>query len=110
MSQPNNASLGALIAAMDDFDIVDLTVALSEELPGAWPSHMPFQRKIYNWYGNAPGQIQPIHGFRGPYQTAWLTLDEHCGTHIDAPSHFIPPPDSGLPEAERTWQSIARKA
>ena len=99
MSQTNDASLGALVAAMDAFDVVDLTVPLSEELPGAWPTHMPFQRKIYNWYASVPGQIQPIHGFRGPYHTAWLTLDEHCGTHIDAPSHFIPPPDSGLPNA-----------
>jgi kynurenine formamidase len=26
-------------------------------------------------------------------------MDEHTGTHFDAPSHFIPPPDSGLENA-----------
>jgi kynurenine formamidase len=61
---------------------------------------MPFQRKVYNWYASRhEGQVQPVHGFRGPYHTAWLTLDEHCGTHFDAATHFVPPPDSGLPGA-----------
>lgn len=93
-------TLPSLAAAIAGAELVDLSVALAEHLPAAWPTHMPFQRKIFNWY--APGgedQIQPIHGHRGPYQTAWLTLDEHCGTHFDAPTHFIPPPDSGLPHA-----------
>ena len=80
-------------------EVIDLSVSLAENLPGAWPGHVPFQRKVYNWYAAVPDQIQPIHGWRGPYQTAWLTLDEHCGTHFDAPTHFIPPPGSGLPFA-----------
>jgi isatin hydrolase len=95
-SQP----LDVLLSALAAFEVVDLTVTLAEHLPGAWPTHMPFQRKVYNWYAGAgEEQIQPIHGFRGPYQTAFFTLDEHCGTHIDAPAHFIPPPGSGLPMA-----------
>jgi kynurenine formamidase len=98
MVQNQSSPLDALLSAIGAFEVVDLTVTLAEHLPGAWPTHMPFQRKVYNWYaGGATGQIQPIHGFRGPYQTAFLTLDEHCGTHIDAPAHFIPPPESGLP-------------
>ncbi len=92
-------TLETLLGAIAHCEVVDLTVMLAEHLPGAWPTHMPFQRKVYNWYANRDDQIQPIHGFRGPYQTACLTLDEHCGTHIDAPTHFIPPPDSGLPMA-----------
>jgi kynurenine formamidase len=92
--------LDVLTSALAGFEVVDLTVMLAEHLPGAWPTHMPFQRKVYNWYASGvAGQIQPVHGFRGPYQTAFLTLDEHCGTHIDAPAHFIPPPGSGLPAA-----------
>jgi kynurenine formamidase len=85
--------------SMGGGEVVDLTVTLAEHLPSAWPTHVPFQRKIFNWYAPQEGQIQPIHALRGPYQTAWLTLDEHCGTHFDAPTHFIPPPDSGLPHA-----------
>jgi kynurenine formamidase len=34
-----------------------------------------------------------------PYRTNFMTVDEHCGTHFDAPTHFVPPPDSGLPLA-----------
>jgi kynurenine formamidase len=93
------AELDTLVAALQGRELIDLSVTLAEHLPAAWPTHMPFQRKIYNWYASRPDQIQPIHGFRGPYHTAWLTLDEHCGTHFDAPTHFIPPPDSGLPHA-----------
>ncbi len=92
--------LDALLAAVQDSELVDLTVTLAENLPAHWPTHMPFQRKVYNWYATRrEGQIQPIHGFRGPYHTGWLVLDEHCGTHVDAPAHFIPPSDSGLPFA-----------
>lgn len=94
-----STNLSDLLSVLAAYDVVDLTVPLAENLPGAWPTHMPFQRKLYNWYADDPSQAQPLHGFRGPYQTAFLTLDEHCGTHIDAPSHFIPPPGSGLPHA-----------
>src|SRR5215216_7936859 len=107
MPQNQPTPLDALVSALSAFEVVDLTVTLAEHLPGAWPTHMPFQRKVYNWYASgAAGQIQPIHGFRGPYQTAFLTLDEHCGTHIDAPSHFIPPPGSGLPH-EGTFGTVS---
>lgn len=92
-------SLAQLLAGFRASRVVDLTVTLAEHLPAAWPTHMPYQRKLYNWYANDPNHPQPAFGFRGPYQTAVLTLDEHCGTHIDAPAHFIPPPGSGLPEA-----------
>jgi isatin hydrolase len=94
-----------LAAVIEGYDIVDLTVPLAENLPGFWPTHVPFQRKIYNYYAPQPQQIQPLHGFRGPYYTAFLTLDEHCGTHVDAPCHFIPPPDSGLPHANE-WGNV----
>jgi kynurenine formamidase len=96
MAQQTGA-LDALLAGFRGSRVVDLTVALSEELPGAWPTHMPFQRKLYNYFANNADQHQPTWGFRGPYHTAVMTLDEHCGTHIDSPSHFIPPAGSGLP-------------
>jgi isatin hydrolase len=99
-SSPSHVGgLEAIAEALAKAELIDLTVTLAERLPPAWPTHMPFQRKVYNWYASRNDQIQPIHGFRGPYHTAWLTLDEHCGTHFDAPAHFIPPPNSGLPHA-----------
>ena len=97
---PAPAALDQLLGGLAACDVVDLTVTLAEHLPAAWPTHMPFQRKVYNWFApRREGQVQPVHGWRGPYQTAWLVLDEHCGTHVDAPAHFIPPPGSGLPFA-----------
>ncbi len=98
-NRETQASIEMLVAAIQGSEVVDLTVTMAEHLPAAWPTHVPFQRKVYNWYASQPDQIQPIHGFRGPYQTAFVTLDEHCGTHFDAPTHFIPPPESGLPFA-----------
>jgi kynurenine formamidase len=101
----DQSGFGALAAAMGNVEIVDLTVPLAEGLPGNWPTHMPFQRKVYNWYAPQEHPQQPFHGFRGPYYTAFLMLDEHCGTHIDSPAHFIPPADSGLPHASE-WGNV----
>src|SRR6476661_8228177 len=98
MAQKQDA-MDALRAGVRGSTVVDLTVAVAQELPCAWPTHMPFQSKLYNYFADNPNQNQPTWGFRGPYHTAVLTIDEHCGTHIDAPSHFIPPPGSGLPNA-----------
>ncbi|MCC6314968.1 MAG: cyclase family protein [Thermomicrobiales bacterium] len=88
-----------LAAALLTGEIVDCSVTLDERLPASWPTHMPFQRKVYSWFENRQGPPQDVQGWRGPYHTGWVTLDEHCGTHVDAPSHFIPPPDSGLANA-----------
>jgi kynurenine formamidase len=76
---------------------VDLTLLISEGHP-TWPAHMSFQRKLWNWF--VPSTI-PGREWRSevPYHTAWWTIDEHTGTHFDAPSHFVPPPETGLPEA-----------
>lgn len=77
---------------------IDLSLLVSERLP-TWPFHMPFQRKVWNWFtqpSELPGQTSRSEQ---AFQTAWWTMDEHVGTHFDAPTHFIPPPDSGLPHA-----------
>jgi kynurenine formamidase len=38
-----------------------------------------------------------------------MILDEHAGTHVDAPSHFVPPPGSGLPDAGPLGEASAEK-
>lgn len=78
--------------------IVDLSVTLAESLPCTWPGHMLFAHN--NWIRfkeQAPGAKdgQKI----SPYQTNFIIIDEHCGTHFDASTHFIPPEGSGLPFA-----------
>lgn len=78
--------------------LVDLTVTLSERLPCTWPGHMTFAHKNWNWFAEvdqATGRTRSA----APYQTHFIIIDEHCGTHFDAPTHFIPPAGSGLPWA-----------
>jgi kynurenine formamidase len=84
--------------ALKNYQIVDLSLTLEDKMPCVWPGHMQFEHKIYNWYANVDGPGQPLIS-RGAYYSCWITLDEHVGTHFDAPTHFIPPPDSGLPHA-----------
>jgi len=80
--------------------VADLTLALDETLPCTWPGHMPYRATVWTWFADRPGDPQPVHPRCGTeYQTRFLVVDEHTGTHMDAPSHFVPPPGSGLPHA-----------
>jgi isatin hydrolase len=72
--------------------VVDLSVALSERLPGTWPGHMAFAHHNWNWFAEVDGPTGRTRSI-GPYQTHFLAIDEHCGTH------FVPPEGSGLPLA-----------
>jgi len=58
--------------------IVDLSLLLEESLPGTWPGQKPYSHVL--WKDFAEGE---------PYSTYHFTMDEHCGTHCDAPAHFI---------------------
>jgi kynurenine formamidase len=79
--------------------IIDLSQPLAEELPTTWPGHLPYQHRVWNWYASSQGiSGDPIFSV-SPYYTRYIMIDEHTGTHFDAPAHFIPPPDSGLPAA-----------
>ena len=81
-------------------EVADLTVPLDETLPCTWPGHMPYRATVWTWFADRPDDPQPVHPRNGGlYQTRWLVIDEHAGTHLDAPNHFIPPPGSGLPQA-----------
>lgn len=86
--------------------IVDLSVPISEMHPSSWPAHMPFQHKTYNWYQSSASPTQELTDYQGPYATKWLAIDEHTGTHIDAPTHFIPPVSSGLDYANE-WGEVS---
>jgi kynurenine formamidase len=83
---------------LQNSQIIDLSVTVSPDLPSVWPGHMPHTTKIWNYYtelNERQGQVPST----APYQTRFWIIDEHCGTHFDAPTHFVPPPDSGLPWA-----------
>lgn len=78
--------------------LVDLSVVTAPDLPSGWPGHMPFATRVWNYY--APlAERQGSVPSTAPYQTRFWIIDEHTGTHFDAPPHFVPPPDSGLPWA-----------
>lgn len=79
----------------DGRGIVDLSLTLAEDLPCTWPGHMPYQQKTFNYFTETGGE-SPLHAHCGEYQTRWLLIDEHTGTHIDAPAHFIPRAESGI--------------
>jgi kynurenine formamidase len=82
------------------YEVVDLTLTLAEDLPCHWSTHQPFQHKTWTWFGTRRGPAASVYNRTGaPYATKWMAIDEHTGTHFDAPSHFVPPPDSGLPGA-----------
>lgn len=71
-------------------DIVDLSIALDECLPCAWPRHAGYQHSIFNWFEALERTPADAHDRLGAYYTATLHMDEHSGTHIDAPAHHIP--------------------
>jgi kynurenine formamidase len=81
--------------------VADLTLPLDETLPCTWPGHMPYRATVWTWFADRRDDPQPVHEQPGggAYQTRWIVLDEHAGTHMDAPNHFVPPPGSGLPHA-----------
>jgi kynurenine formamidase len=76
------------------YEIVDLSLPVAEDLPCSWPGDVDFRHSLVNWY--TPTEDAPSFG---PYHTKLLQLNEHTATHLDAPAHWIPPPDSGLPNA-----------
>lgn len=80
--------------------IVDLSLTLAPELPGAWPGALPFRHFVEHWFGaEADDTSVRLCGNDAPYRSHGWIIDEHTGTHFDAPSHFLPPPDSGLENA-----------
>lgn len=102
MGEPDAGSdVGALLAGLfQRHPVADLTLLLDETLPGTWPGHMPYRATVWTWFADRPDDPQPVHAQNGGhYQTRWLVVDEHTGTHMDAPRHFVPPPGSGLPAA-----------
>jgi isatin hydrolase len=93
--------VGTVLAGLfQRHQVADLTLPLDETLPCTWPGHMPFRATVWTWFADRPDDPQPVHPYTGgQYQTRWLVVDEHTGTHMDAPRHFVPPPGSGLPHA-----------
>lgn len=66
----------------------DLSLLVAAERPCVWP------------VGMTPFSVITTRAFGpGAELREMLIIDEHTGTQWDAPAHFVPPPDSGLPGA-----------
>jgi kynurenine formamidase len=77
----NKAVAAGLNKSAVEGKVVDLTTTYDPKLPCVWPGHFPLNIVVENIWG--PG---------GPWKSEFKTLDEHVGTHYDAPMHFVPPP------------------
>jgi kynurenine formamidase len=76
----------------------DLSLLVSPELPCVWP------------VGQMPHAVIPQRQIGpGAYRRDLILIDEHTGTQWDAPAHFVPPPDSGLPGAGPTGKITSDK-
>ncbi len=81
----------SLLDLWNDAECVDLSVMLGEDVPVTWPTLPHFRKSILNWfeeYELPTGERVPSGGY---YYDQMMTIDEHSGTHIDLPSHVLPP-------------------
>ena len=104
------ATAMAQAALFTDYDVVDLSVTVAEDMPAHWGTSPAFQRWTYNWFAQEKDQ----HGnnyftHEGPYFGQRYVIDEHTGTQSDFPAHFVPPAKSGLPEASEMGEMTGEK-
>lgn len=102
------------IDLLKKYRIVDLTLLLDERYPAVGPWLPGFHHRVWNWFAPIEDGPQPLMARSYQKETTasvaskdrpnvfysnFMVLFEHTGTHFDAPTHVIPPPDSGLPAA-----------
>jgi kynurenine formamidase len=72
-------SVADLVEAIEGYELVDLTHRLEVGIP-SYPTHPKFFQMPWCSLGD-------------PAEMHQLVLGEHSGTHVDAPSHFVPEGD-----------------
>lgn len=72
-------SLDSMIGTLDGFQVVDLSQTLEEQMP-VWPTLSRFYKTL--WLAIHYGDNATAHQ---------LIMNEHTGTHVDAPGHYMPP-------------------
>jgi len=65
-------------------EIVDLSVMIGDDYPCYWPTIMGYHASVFHRIGE----------WMGPFFTRYMIMEEHVGTHCDAPAHFIPTPET----------------
>ncbi len=90
----------SLLDFLAHMELIDLSVVVSNNHPCYWPTIMGYHAS--DWHRH--------DGWRGNYFTRYLIIEEHVGTHFDAPAHFIPAPETGLPHAGEPGRITVEKA
>lgn len=70
--------------------VVDLTAMIGPDYPCFYFRGQPYLQVVLQGEYDGP---------RGQYISNINIMEDHCGTHCDAPVHMIPPPGSNLPHA-----------
>jgi kynurenine formamidase len=87
----HNLQAIAIAAKWGDVVCIDLSVPLSNELPVSWPTLPAFRKSLVNWFEDYTEPTGAVVRSKGYFYDQALYMDEHCGTHIDFPSHVLPP-------------------
>lgn len=78
--------------------VVDLSLTLAPELPGSWPGALPFRHFVEHWFEEQTDAAGiRLCGNDAPYRSHGIIIDEHTGTHFDAPAHFLAEESEQLP-------------
>ena len=83
--------LSTVISSLRQARVIDLSQTLEEHMPN-FPTHSKFFHPLWGSYW---------HGDRA--LTYQLLMNEHNGTHVDAPAHFV---TDARPEAHKTIEQI----
>lgn len=81
------------------FNVVDLSVTTGMSYPASPPEAQAFLMT----------QLHDYDGPLGDYREFVLIHDDHTGTHVDAPMHFVPPVGSGYDHEGETGDISVEK-
>jgi kynurenine formamidase len=73
---------------------VDLSLTLDEQLPCTWPGHTAYRHTVDSWFEGGWRPDGADSAAQRGYYTGSLVIDEHTGTHVDAPIHSLSPGDA----------------
>lgn len=77
MPSTDEASCERLLSLLEGFKVVDLSQPLEEDMP-VFPALSKFYRM--RWLSISHGD--PANAYQ-------MLVNEHCGTHVDAPAHYV---------------------
>jgi kynurenine formamidase len=81
----------AILDLWKNMECIDLSVTLSEAYPVSWPTVPQYRKRTLNWFEDFHGPDGELVRSQGAYYDQYLEMDEHAGTHVDFPIHFLPP-------------------